>query len=143
MALADPVNVSDIERGGVVLGMGVVSLLAQADPSIGAIINSVIQVGAVGGILLWITFVDIPARNKSAETREAAANAAAREREAIWKDQLVAERLTSQAREELFRASLDKMSAALGAIGSTQSSLASALDQLGDEMKEERRSRKS
>lgn len=115
----------------VVLGLGV-SALAQSEVS--AIGSSLIQLGAIGVVLAWITLVDIPQRNKAAEKREDLAEKAADKREAAWEKQLVAERLSSQAREEMFRASLDKMSAALDKLGN-------GLNTLSEELQDERRSR--
>lgn len=131
-------NLHDLGNGLVLAATGSVALLAQADPTIGTIVNSVIQAGAVGGILLWITFVDIPARNKAAADREVAAEKSALARETTWKDQLQAERLASQTREELFRVALEKVATSIATAAASQGALSAALDQLADELREER-----
>jgi hypothetical protein len=116
--------------GGLVLALaGAASLVAQVDGSI--LTNSLVQFGAVGVILAWLTLVDIPARNKAAAENAAAWKAAAAEQAAAWKDQLQLERAATQAREEMFRAALEKVAVSQGA-------LAGALDQLVDELRQER-----
>ena len=123
----------------VLAAAGGISVLAQADASI--LTNSLVQFGAIGIILAWLTLVDIPARTKAAGENAAAWKLAMQEQAASWKDQLQQERAAAQAREEMFRGALEKVAASIATSAASQGELAGALDQLADELREERADR--
>lgn len=119
------VSIFDLGNGIILLIAGSFATLAQTDTAT-ALGSSLIQFGAIGVILAWITLVDIPARNKAAEKREEA-----------WKEQLVVERQASKEREASFQASLERLALALERVGTGSSDLATAVKHLGARIPEE------
>lgn len=94
---------------------------------VSSLLSPLLQLGAVGAILCWFALVDSPARAKAAKD---AADA--------WRDQLVAERVSGEKQTEAFRGALEHFSEALGKVAASQASLATAVDELADELREER-----
>lgn len=131
----------NVQNAIVLTVMGAVSMIAQATG--GEIASSLIQFGAIGVILAWITLVDIPQRNKASERREDAheraaksreesADKAASAREAAWKEQLEAERRAATTRQELFHRSLERLADVLDRSTAALDKLSSAVDGLSE-----------
>ena len=77
---------------------GAFGLIAEvADPSNG-FGTALVQFGAIGVILAWITMVDIPQRNKAAEKREE-----------TWLKQVESERTASIDREAILRGAITEL----------------------------------
>jgi hypothetical protein len=125
-------SIFDIANLGMFLLLGPAVVLAQTDAAAAGIAPSLIQLGAIGVILAWLTMVDIPARNK-----------AAADREVVWQKQVEAERAASTTREAQFQVALERHADALAKVGETQEHLADAVTGLTNELREERTGHRS